>query len=434
MVIDKPEAHQELVTRHLAARVVESLGVSRIVNIVGPRQVGKSTMVEHQVHVADYLTMDDDPLRTAVEADPYTVIADYAHRNKGSGKPIVIDEVQRVPGITLALKRIVDNDRTPGQFLLTGSSDIFTAPRAMDSLAGRVSTLKLAPFSAAEAMGSGPCLLLDAVMAHSDGVPIGVLPTPATYSRAQAIELMARGGFPEIRPLPDRYRLPRYMDYLNSIIEKDVPTLAEIRRTDTLRRFINQLGARTANELNVAGMCDAVGASWPTLNGWFDVLSRLGIVHRLPAWTTSKVKREIKAPKIHLMDTGCATAIRNETAESFSPTADPSALGAILETFVFNELEKSLPLLDASWQLYHWRMKDREVDIIAEAPGRRLALFEMKAAATVSRSDFAHMDWFFENVANACTGTSIVIYLGDRILPFGPGKLALPLSIFWSYG
>ena len=81
-----------------------------------------------------------------------------------------------------------------------------------------------------------------------------------------------------------------------------------------------------------------------------------------------------------------APEIRNETADSFSPTADPSVLEAILETFVFNELGKSLPLLDASWQLYHWRMKDREVDIIAEAPGRRLALFEMKAAATVSRA------------------------------------------------
>lgn len=434
MVNEVSESYQGLVARHLATRVVESLATSRIVNIVGPRQVGKSTMVEHQIPIAGYLTMDDDSLRTAVETDPYTVLSDYAQKNKGSGKPIAIDEVQRVPDITLALKRIVDNDRTLGQFLLTGSSDIFTAPKAMDSLAGRVSTLKLAPFSAAEIMGkTQPCLLLDTVRAHPDGVPIGGLPATAAYSRAEAIDLMSRGGFPEIRSLPNRDRLPRYMDYLNSIIEKDVPALAEIRRTDALRRFINQLGARTASELNVAGMCDAVGVSWPTLNGWFDVLARLGIVHRLPAWTSTRTKREIKAPKIHMMDTGCATAIRNETTDSFSPTADPSALGAIVETFVFTELEKSLPLLDASWQLYHWRMKDREVDIVAEAPGRRLALFEMKAAAAVSTSDFAHMDWFFENIAHAYTGTAFVVYLGERVLSFGPRKLALPLSMFWSY-
>jgi len=423
---------QRLVARHLAARVVESLGVSRIVNIVGPRQVGKTTLVEHQVPIAEYLTMDSDPIRSAVEADPHTVLADYAQRNKGSGRPIVIDEVQRVPSVMLALKRIVDGDRTPGQFLLTGSSNIFTGPQAMDSLAGRMSTLKLAPFSAAEIMGAGPCLLLDAVMAHPAGVPVAAFPAPVKYSRAEAIDLIARGGFPEIRSLTDRHRLPRYMDYLNSIIEKDVPAVAEIRRTDALRRFIGQLGARTANELNVNAMCDTVGTSWPTLNGWFDVLSRLGIVHRLPAWTAGRTKREIKAPKIHMMDTGCATAIRNETADSFSPTADPSALGAILETFVFVELEKSLPLLDASWQLYHWRMKEREVDLVAEAPGRRLALFEMKAAATVSSRDFAHMDWFFAGPASAYAGSAFVVYLGDQILSFGPRKLALPLSMFWS--
>jgi predicted AAA+ superfamily ATPase len=124
--------------------VVQSMGstsqITRVVNIVGPRQAGKSTLVERQIPIAHYLTMDDDPLREAIKADPYTVLADYAERNKGSGKPIAIDEVQRVPEITLALKRIVDLNRAPGQFLLTGSSDIFTSPRSIDSLAGRVST------------------------------------------------------------------------------------------------------------------------------------------------------------------------------------------------------------------------------------------------------------------------------------------------------
>lgn len=422
-----------LIARHLTQRVVDSLRNSRVVNIVGPRQVGKSTMVEHQVPIAHYLTMDNDALRSAITADPYTVLADYASRNKGSGKPIAIDEVQRVPEITLALKRIVDQDRTPGQFLLTGSSDIFTSPKAMDSLAGRVNTLTLAPLSVAEIIGVAPCHLLDAVMAHPADVPVAALPTPAPYSRSDAIDMIVRGGFPEIRTLADRDRLPRYRSYLDSIIEKDVPMLADIRKPDALRRFINQLGARTGNELNVSSLCDAVGVSWPTLGSWFDVLSRLGIVYRLPAWTTSKAKRDVKAPKIHLMDTGCTTAIRNETAETFAPGADPTALGPILETFVFAELEKTLPLLNASWHLYHWRMKDREVDIIAEAPGNRLALFEMKASASVSDGDFRHMDWFFANTAKAYTGTSFVVYLGNDLLAFGPRKIALPLSMFWSY-
>lgn len=422
-----------LIRRHLTQRVIGILRSSRVVNIVGPRQVGKSTMVQHQVPIAHYLTMDNDVLRAAISVDPHTVLADYAARNRGSGKPIAIDEVQRVPEITLALKRIVDQDRTPGQFLLTGSSDIFTASKAMDSLAGRVSTLTLAPLSAAEIMGASFCRLLDDVMAHPGGVPVAALPTPAAYSRREAIDMIVRGGFPEIRTLPDRDRLPRYRSYLDSIIGKDVPTVADIRKPDALRRFINQLGTRTANELNISSLCDATGATRPTLGTWFDVLTRLGIVHRLPAWTTSKAKRDVKAPKIHLMDTGCATAIRNETAEAFTPGADPTALGFVLETFVFAELEKTLPLLNASWQLYHWRMEGREIDIVAEAPGNGLALFEMKASAAVSGGDFRHMDWFFANPAKAYTGTSFVVYLGDQLLSFGPRKIALPLSMLWSY-
>lgn len=93
MIIKTPDTTNGLVARHLTDRVIDRLSTSRIVNIVGPRQVGKSTMGEHQIPNADYLTMDSDALRAAIEFDPYTVLADYAQRNKGSGRPIVIDEV-----------------------------------------------------------------------------------------------------------------------------------------------------------------------------------------------------------------------------------------------------------------------------------------------------------------------------------------------------
>lgn len=427
-----PPTHS-LVERHLTPRIIDSLRAARIVNIIGPRQGGKSTTVEHQVPIAEYLTMDDDTLRAAIELDPHAVLSQYAARHKESGKPVAIDEVQRVPAVTLALKRIVDSDRRHGQFLLTGSSNIFAGSKAVDSLAGRVRTLKLSPLSAAEVLGARPCLLLDAVMAHPAGVPAGALPTAIPYSRAEAIDLMVRGGFPEIRGLSDRERRSRYTDYLNSIIEKDVPPVMEIRKTAELRKFLLQLGARTAQELSISAMCDAVGVNWRTMSGWYDVLSQLGIVHHLPAWTSSRANREIKASKVHMMDTGCATAIRNETAASFAPSANPSAIGAILETFVFTELDKSLPLLNDSWELYHWRRQDHEVDILAEAPGNRLALFEMKASTTVALGDFKHMDWFFAEPAKAYTGTAFVVYLGDRVLSFGPRKIALPLSVFWSY-
>jgi predicted AAA+ superfamily ATPase len=263
---------------------------------------------------------------------------------------------------------------------------------------------------------------------------LGVLPPPPPFGRADAIDLIIRGGFPEIRPLNGVDRMARYEAYVSSIVERDVAPIADIRRPDTLRRMINQLAHRTAEELNVASLCAALGARKETVTGYLDVLSRLGIVHRLGAWTSSGARKEVKSPKLHFMDTGCATALRGEDVGSFGLGADPAALGHLLESFVFCELEKALPFLDRRWELYHWRNAPREVDIVAEAPGRILALFEMKASMTVDWHDFHHVDWFLkEGPGHAYKGAAFVVYLGEQVLSFGEGRVALPLSIFWSY-
>jgi uncharacterized protein len=134
------------------------------------------------------------------------------------------------------------------------------------------------------------------------------------------------------------------------------------------------------------------------------------------------------------MDTGCATALRGEDAGSFGLGADPGAVGHVLESFVFCELEKSPPFLKQHWELYHWRNAPREIDIVAQAPGRLLALFEMKASTTVGADDFRHVDWFLnEGPGKSYKGPAFVVYLGDQVLSFGPGRLAWPLSILWSF-
>lgn len=229
--------------------------------------------------------------------------------------------MQRLPEITLALKRIIDEDRRLGQFILTGSSNIFTAGRAYDSLAGRVLTLTLRPLSSAEIAESAPCKLLDVISEHTRDCH-QALPTPVSFTRADAIDLIVRGGFPEIRKLEDRDRTDRYKSYLDSIIERDVAQVAEVRKPDTMRRLLDQLAARTAEELNLAEFCKILSARKETVSDYIDILTRLGIVHRLGAWTSSGSKREIRAPKIHFLDTGCATALRAENSSSFGFGAD----------------------------------------------------------------------------------------------------------------
>ena len=381
----------KILQRHLAARIERALGVSWVVNIVGPRQAGKTTLVRDLIDTAFYATLDDDAVRGALETDAYGQLLLLSEQTKNSGRPIVLDEVQRLPQITLALKRLVDADRRSGQYVLTGSSDIFTTAAAYDSLAGRVMTLTLRPFSVAEIVGNGPCALLDAVSHHSADC-LDQLPKPGGLTRAQAIDLIVRGGFPEIRDLSDPDRMDCYRSYLDSIVERDVAPVVRIRKPGVLRRLMDQLAACAAEEIGVATLCQMLGARKETVSDDIDILSRLGIVYRLGAWTSSGAKREIKAPKLHFLDTGCATALRGEGAGSFGLGADPTALGHLLESFALTELEKSLPFLSKRWRLYHWRLDAREIHIVAEAPEKLLALFEVKAASTVVAQDFRHID------------------------------------------
>jgi predicted AAA+ superfamily ATPase len=423
----------KVIPRHLAERVEQALSVSRVVNIVGPRQVGKTTLVRNLIAAASYITMDDDVTRSALEADPYGQLQLLSEQARRAGGPLVIDEVQRLPEITLALKRIVDTNSVPGQFLLTGSSDIFTSGKAYDSLAGRAMTLTLRPLSAAEIEEEAPCRVLDVVDGHPKDC-LGSLPKPQSFTRAYAIDLIVRGGFPEIRRLDDRNRVQRYISYMDSIIERDVAPIAEVRKPDTLRRLIDQLAVRTAEELSIAELCNVLATRKETVSDYIDILSRLGIVNRLGAWTSSGGKREVRASKLHFLDTGCATALRAEDKASFEPGAHPVALGHLLESFVFIELEKSLPYLAKRWRLYHWRDKTREIDIVAEAPGRVLALFEMKAAAIAKLEDFAHINWFLnEGPGKSYKGIGFLVYLGQDLLSFGEGRIALPLSMLWSF-
>lgn len=422
-----------LISRHLSARLSKALATSRIVNVVGPRQDGKSTLVRDLLKSAAYVTLDDDAVLRALAEDPYGQLKMLSDQAAGSGLPIVIDEVQRLPDITFAIKRIVDLDNRLGHFVLTGSSDIFTSGKAYDSLAGRVTTLTLRPLSTAEIREAGPCRLLDAVDADP-GNPMPLLPKPKPIDRREVIDLIVRGGFPEFRILDDRDRMERCQSYVDSIIDRDVSAVHPVRKPDSIRRLIYQAASRTSQELNIQSIAEDLGVKRATVGDYIDALTRLGIVLRLGARSSAKAKREIKASKLHFMDTGLATALRGEDANSFGIAADPEAFGALFETFVFTELEKSLPFLSKRWSLWHWRADGREIDILAEAPGRLMSLFEVKATSKIGSDDFRHISWFFsEGPGKSHRGAGFVVYLGNDLLSFGAGRIAIPASMLWAF-
>ena len=419
-----------LLPRHLQGSLEEALRTSRVVNLIGPRQVGKTTLVRDLLPGGHFVTLDDAAVLGGLEADPAGQIEILLSR--AGGGPVILDEAQRAPAMATAIKKVVDENRRKGQFLLTGSSNIFTSATVTDTLAGRVMTLTLLPLSAAEIHLAKPNRMFNWA---ASGADVSRLPDIPKFSRHDVFNLVVHGGYPELRELAQqRARTKAYRAYVDSIVDKDVAELLAVRKTDALRRLIDQLAARSGGELNYDGLCNAVGIQRKTLDPWLDALERLSIVRRLGSWSSGEVHREIRHPKLHLLDTGLLCALRNLSAGSFDLDAQPAAFGAVLETFVFGEVTKALPHQDGIWDLYHWRDRiGREVDIVAACPPAGLIGIEVKASASVAEEDFKHLKWFAtEGPGRTRQMTGIVIYLGEKAVSFGPRMVALPLQSFWA--
>lgn len=419
----------EFLPRHLIPELEEALGSSRIVNLIGPRQVGKTTLVKDLFQQGEYITLDEAAVLTAIEADPDGQLASLTADLKDA--PLIIDEAQRSKKMAIAIKRIVDANRRKGQFVLTGSSNVFTTVEVADSLAGRMRTIKLWPLTVSEILKAPGSKLID--WAAQKKPKLEQIGAPKKTSRATYIDLILQGGFPEPRELPIKPRQKQYRDYVDAVVDRDVADILAIRKTDKLRRLIDQMAVRTAAEINVSEISKILAIKRETVEQYLDVLMRLSLVIKLGAWTSGESKREIKNAKFHFVDTGMACALRRFTKDTFELDANPDALGGLLESFVFNELQRALPLQNRDYRLYHWRSADRrEIDILIDGD-RCLTGIEIKSSTTVGSDDFKHMNWFAsEGPGRTQNFTAIVFYLGEKKLSFGDGRFALPVSSLWS--
>lgn len=422
----KTEAY---LSRHLVVELEEAIASARVVNLIGPRQVGKTTLVRDLFGHGRFITLDDAAVLSAIEADPEGQLSSLMHDIGGA--PLIIDEAQRSTNLALAIKRVVDVERRKGQFVLTGSSNVFTTTDVADSLAGRMRTLKLWPLSVAE-IKSGPVShFVDWAMQKDPN--LGQISNPEPLARSDYIELILAGGFPETRALPLRSRQRAYRDYIDAVVERDVADITSVRKPDTLRVLIDQMAARTAQEINTSELAKLTKLQRVTVDQYLDILIRLSMLTKLGAWTSGEGKREIKQAKYHFVDSGIACALRRFTNTTFDIDIMPQALGGLLESFVAGELQRALPMQDADYRLYHWRSAEqREIDILIDG-GSHLVCVEIKASASVSGDDFKHLKWFSKDGpgrGRTCTG--IVFYLGKEKLTFGDRSFALPVSALWT--
>jgi predicted AAA+ superfamily ATPase len=231
------------------------------------------------------------------------------------------------------------------------------------------------------------------------------------------------------RELAER-RAAWFRSYLSSLLQRDVRDIANIEGLTEVPRLLGLLAARLGALMNVSEVSRASGIAQTTLRRYLSLLEATFIFQPLPAWSTNAGKRFVKSPKIHLLDTGLAAYLSGNTAAE-ALAASP-ALGALLESFVVQELRKQLAWSRSAASLYHFRRSTgREVDVVLEVPGGRVAGIEVKASGSVNRKDFSGLEALAEDAGKQFL-RGAVLYLGERAVPFADNLWALPLSELWS--
>lgn len=403
--------------RFVERRAEEALSDTPVVLIVGPRRAGKTTLVKKMGEAGrTYITLDDQTVLEAARSDPAGFI-------RGLDRAI-IDEIQRAPDLLLAIKKTVDEDYRPGRFLLTGSANVLTLPRVADSLAGRMETLQMLPLARAEIEGRTPTFLEHLFEGNLQKPSKAIVGDDLVHS-------VLLGGFPEaIARESERRRQDWARSYLTSVLTRDLRDIAEVEKLTELPKFVRLLAEHSSQLVNYSQFGASINVSHKTGQRYVGLLEQVFLIVTLQPWFTNALKRIVKTPKLHFLDSGLLASARGLTFDRVK--ADRGAFGALLESFVFSEVLKLMTTSDLRLTPHHFRDRDmREVDIVLERDDGMIAGIEIKASATVKSGDFAGL----RALAEACGDRfafGTVLYDSTDVVPFGDRLAAAPLSSLWS--
>lgn len=391
---------------------------TRVVAISGPRQSGKTTLARRFARQGrTYLTLDNQPTLAAAKSDPVAFI-------RGLDR-VIIDEVQRAPEVLLAIKESVDEDPRPGRFLLTGSANLLTIRTVHESLAGRVEVIPLYPLGRSERLRRrAPQFLSKAFQ--------GELPSPPeALPDDKLLHVVTMGGYPDaIKRRAERRRHDWYRAYIKSIVERDVPEIADIAGRDQIPRLL-EICARLSGQLtNLSELGRAISRDHKTAGQYLRVLEQIYLVQVVQPWARNELSRLVKTPKLHFVDSGLLAALRGYSTARLR--SDRGLLGSLLESFVFSELLKAAAWSKEQVSIFHYRDKDQlEVDFVLENPAGQIVGVEVKAAASVSQRDFGGLQRIAVAAGSAFV-QGILLYHGTQTLQFGRNIRATPLSTLWA--
>lgn len=353
-----------------------------VLTVTGPRQSGKTTLC--RALFPDYPWVNLEPLdtREAVQRDPRGFLAQHSDG-------VVIDEVQHAPELLSYIQALVDDDDRAGRFILTGSQHFGLSEAIAQSLAGRTAVFQLLPPA------------LDEIRRFPDGT-------------ADLMTTLWRGAYPRIfdRGIePSRW----YADYVTTYVERDVRQVANVTDLESFTTFLRLCAGRSGQELSLNALGADAGISQPTARAWVSVLETSFLCHRLPPWHRNVRKRTIKAPKLHLLDSGLMCFLLG--IRSPEQLAAHPLRGAVFETWVASEIYKARANAGQPVLLSHYReTRGAEVDVMVET-ARALLLVEAKSGATVASDFFDGLNTLGAHITRLEPARAIqkrLVYGGDR--------------------